>query len=241
MYILFKAVTTQVQGNIQTIGRVLTYTVGYIPDTHVDILNYVHLDPTVLEDSVAEAWLFFDSVKNKISVRPATLQNQRLDLISSAEATGEKVKYFLTETDQQNALKFSQVIMRKILDEIYDKRFIQFNANASVLETSTWLPQQAEATAYLADNTASVPLITSLAQARDITVAEMANKIINAIADYNSKLSTLLAKKQLVEKEIKSCQSIEDCKRLMHSRFDISMPVSQMTEEGVTTSSKFDL
>ena len=80
-----------------------------------------------------------------------------------------------------------------------------------------------------------------MAEARGITVAEIANKIINAIADYNSKLSTLLAKKQLVEKEIKACQSIEDCKRLLHNRFEISMPVPQIDEEGITTPSKFDL
>jgi hypothetical protein len=241
MYLLFKSVSQQEQGNVQTIGRVLNYTVGYVPDTHVDILEYNHLNPTILDDNVGKSWMFFGASKNKISVRTGTLQNEQMEILSSAEATGEKVKYDLTPDDQTNALKFCQSVMRKLLDDVYDKRYVQTTVTTNTLEQSTWSQQQKEAELYTSDNTASVPLITSLATARGISVTDMVTKITTAVANHHEKIGNLLAKKQNIEAEIKACESIEDCKRLMHNRFEISMPVPQMKDEGITSSSKFDL
>jgi hypothetical protein len=51
----------------------------------------------------------------------------------------------------------------------------------------------------------------------------------------------MLGKKQKVETEIKACQSNADCNRLMHMRFDVTMPYTQKEEEGITEGSKLDL
>ena len=52
MYILFKAVNEREQGIVQTVGRVLNYTVGYLPETHTDIADYIHLKPKTLTEEV---------------------------------------------------------------------------------------------------------------------------------------------------------------------------------------------
>jgi hypothetical protein len=131
--------------------------------------------------------------------------------------------------------------MRYILDDTYNKRFIQEKLYVTELESSTWAQQEAEAKAYLADSSVSVPMLTVLADNRSITVAEIANKVVNAVNAYNTKITIMLGKKQKVETEIKACQSNADCNRLMHMRFDVTMPYTQKEEEGITEGSKLDL
>ena len=79
----------------------MDFCVGYIPDTHVDIINYEHLAPLrILEnEGVAKAWMFMDGYRGYVSVRDGTVQNSNLQVLSSEEATGTKAKYTLTDTD----------------------------------------------------------------------------------------------------------------------------------------------
>lgn len=241
MYILFKAVNEREQGIVQTVGRVLNYTVGYLPETHTDIADYIHLKPKTLTQEVALAWKFFGAYKNSISVRPQTLQSDQLELALSWEPGVEKVKYYFTEEDKVNTVAFMKEVMRLMLDEVYDKRFVAANMPPSDLEGATWTLQQAEAAALEKDPNAFVPTLTILAAVRDITVQEMAQKVRDAVVTFNQRISDLLSKKQLIEQEIKACASIADCNRLMHNRFDISVTNDQREDEGITTQSKLDL
>lgn len=240
MYILFKAVSERQQGIVQTVGRVLNYTVGFLPDTHTDIADYEHLNPRTLTEPVALAWKFFGAYREYISVRAGSLQNDQLQILQTTEVT-EKAKYYLTDEDKINTVAFMREVMRKMLDEVYEKRFYGANLPTTTLEGSTWPQQRAEAIALQADPSAFVPTLTVLAAVRGITVEEMAQKVINAIDNFNQTIANLLAAKQLVEQDIKSCQTIADCNRLLHNRFDISVSVDQRADENIETQSKLDL
>lgn len=233
MYILFKAVSEREQGIVQTIGRQLLYTVGFIPDTHSDIADFAHLKPKVLPENVALCWKYFAAYRNNISVKAGTLQNEQLQLLNSSEPTGEKMKYYFTEEDKANTTEFMKALMLYMLDEVYDKRFVQANLPPSNLEGATWSQQKAEAQAYALDPSASVPMLTALAEARGITVDAMATKVNNALANFNTTIALLLATKQARQQEIKACESIADCNRVLHRRFDIHMPIAQMQDEGI--------
>lgn len=242
MYLLFKTVDDRTRGPIEKVGRWMEYQVGYIPDTHVDIIPYEHLNARILEnEDVAYAYIFMDGYRGHVSVRDGTPQNIRLNIIASEEATGTKVTYNLTEDDIANTVTFMKHIMRHKLDDVYDKRIIQQRITVSSLEQDSWAQQRAEAEAYTADNSASVPLLTALASARSITLAEMVTKVNNAISAYNTSVQTLLAAKQAVETEIKACASIGDCCRLMHNRFQIEMSLAQQEAEGDTSDPTYNI
>ena len=147
MYILFKAVSSDKLGIVQIVGRILTYAVGFIPDTHVDIIEYSHLKPVVLPADVANAWMFFSLPREYINVRPNTLQNEKLQIAESSESSDQKVKYYLTDADKANAVAFMKALMRYMLDEIYDKIFMQQSLQVSTHEFNTWAQQKAEAEA----------------------------------------------------------------------------------------------
>ena len=242
MYLLFKSVNERTLGPVQKIGYWMDFMVGFVPDTHVDVIPYEHLKPRVLEsEAVAKGWMFMDGYRGYISVRDGTQQNEVLQVLASEEATGEKAKYTLTQDDIDATVTFMKHVMRYRLDEVYDKRIIQQRMNVSDLEYDSWTQQRAEANAYIADNTASVPLLTQLATARGISVADMAQKVLDAVVAYNTQVEALLAAKQAIETEVKACASIADCCRLMHNRFHVQMSLAQMTDEGVTTQSVFDI
>ena len=141
----------------------------------------------------------------------------------------------MTDEDKANTTTLMKEVMRMMLDEIFDKRFLNLNTYTSNLEGSTWQQQKAEA---LADGG---PLLQALADARGITLKQMVSKVLAAVEDYNSKVTTLLAQKQQIEQEVKNCQNIGDCNRLMHNRFELEMPSIQRQEEGITYSAKYDI
>ena len=72
-------------GPIQIIGRYQEFGIGYIPDTHTDIINWHHIGATVIEESVAKAYMLADGWNGKVSVRKATQQNEILQVVASTE------------------------------------------------------------------------------------------------------------------------------------------------------------
>ena len=91
MYLLFKSVEQRQLGIVQVIGTWMEYSFGYVPDTHVDIAEYRHLNPRIIDEDVAWAWLFIGRYNGHISVRTGTPQNQRLQILQSKEATCENL------------------------------------------------------------------------------------------------------------------------------------------------------
>lgn len=240
MYLLFKNVDARSLGNVQVIGTWNNYAIGHVPDTHTDIIEYRHLNPKVIDEGVAWAWMFFGSWRGYISVRSGTPQNGKLNVVSSQEANGEKAKYIMTDEDKANTTILMKEIMRLIVDEIFDKRLIQLNVGVSNLEAQSWIQQKNEAAAFRAGET-NLPMLQALADARGITLEQMVEKVEGAVEAFNLKLADLLAKKQAIEQEIKACENIGDCNRLMHNRFEMEMPVAQKQEEGLEYSAKFDI
>lgn len=242
MYLLFKSVSDQELGLVRRAGQYQDYVVGFLDDSIKDIAKYEHLKATILPEEVAMGWKFAGNYSGYLSVRAGTAANEQLNnILSSDEPEGTKAKYYLNDTDKANGAAFMKALLRKMLDDVYDKRFQQINLPVSKLEEISWAQQRSEAEAYLADNSAATPLLSSLAQSRGITISEMVSRVNTAIAAYNQEVANLLARKQMIETEIKSCVGIEDLNILIHNRFGYNMPAKQQQDLGITTSSTYDL
>lgn len=70
-------------------------------------------------------------------------------------------------------------------------------------EKLTWQDQEREARAYLKDNSELTPTISAIAQARNIDLFDLANKIVNKADDYRSMAAAIIGKRQRIEDEIK--------------------------------------
>jgi hypothetical protein len=243
MYLLFKSVQDSQLGIIKRYGHYLDYVIGYLDDSVKDIVEVAHLNPTVIPNQdIADAWKFAGNWTGYLSVKANTAANEQLNnIISSSEPDAIKVRYYLTDNDKTNAAEFMRIAMRKILDDIYDKRMQLLNLHASALEEASWDDQRTEAFAYVQDNTTPVPTLTVLAAARGITVQEMSTKVVNAVNNYNASIANLLASKQTVESEIKACLTIQDCNLLLHNRYGYTMPYAQQEQLGITTPAMLNL
>jgi hypothetical protein len=218
-------------GIIKRTGQWLDFVIGYLDDSVKDVVKIDHLNAVVIEDeAVALAWKFAGNYSGYVSVRANTLTNDQLNIISSVEDQSLKVKYYLTDEDKYNGTKFMKIGLRKFLDEVYDRRLRHVNLGVTDLEQNTWPQQRSEAEAYNLDNAASTPMLDALAAARNITKAEMVQKVLSAIQNYNQQISDLLATKQGIESEIKNCLSMADLNILMHQRFGYNMPAAQQQD-----------
>lgn len=63
-------------------------------------------------------------------------------------------------------------------------------------EIASWDKQELEARAYMADPAASVPLITTLAQSRGLTVADLAARILAKADQYAVKAGAIIGRRQ---------------------------------------------
>ena len=143
-----------------------------------------------------------------------------------------KIKYTLTDTDKSNGLEFLKIYNKLVLDHVYDKRLKEEQLHISEIESVSWDQQRKEAEAYNADNTASTPLLTKLAEARDITIAQMVSKVDTAIENYYEKLSVLLAKKQKIEAELRACSTLLELHVVNAHRFGFYMNEDRITTAG---------
>jgi hypothetical protein len=234
MYLLFKTVSDQQLGIVKRAGHYLDYVVGYLDDSIKEVVDISHLKATVIADNdVALAWKFAGNYSGYLSVKANTNADEQLQFLSSLEPDTIKAKYYLTDADKANATEFMKIAMRKIVDEVYDKRLKEVN-ETSYLEMTSWSQQRAEAEAYTAAPTAPTPMLSALAEARSITVAEMVAKVLNAVSAYNTKIATLLANKQATKTKIKNCNNLADCNVLLHTNFGYNMPANQQKDLNFT-------
>lgn len=242
MFLVFKTVSEPQMGLVKRVGQYIEYIVGWLDDSVKDLVPIKHLNPTIIDDeNIALAWKFAGNFTGYVSVRNNTLLNDQLEILSSDEPSFVKKKYYLTEEDKNNAAAFMKIVLRKMLDEVYDKRLDHLNLGVSTLELLSWGTQYDEAKRHLETNDDNLPMLKSLAEQRNITLTEMANKVVNAKTKLDNEISKLLSKKQLIEKEIKECKDVRELNVLIHYRFGYNMPVKQQLEMGIEESSKYDL
>jgi hypothetical protein len=77
-------------------------------------------------------------------------------------------------------------------------------ANYPADEIQSWFKQEAEARAYEADNNASTPLLSAMANARGITVADLAARVVTNADAYSVAAGALIGKRQKYEDSIEA-------------------------------------
>jgi len=99
----------------------------------------------------------------------------------------------LAGSELENFLEGAKYIAKLNVAIAYDNKAKTLVGNESVLEQGTWAQQLSEAQAVISDSNASTPLLTVLASARNISVADYAQNVITASNNYAQAQSSLLA------------------------------------------------
>ena len=209
---------------------------GIVEQEYLNNLHYAIFETTDIALAYKFAWVQRDTVSVKVGDNLETVDWQLDMILASMETLGEpdiyKISYTLTETDLSNGMKFLKTYNKLVLDAVYDTRLKKEQLGITKIESLSWDQQRKESEAYTADNTASTPLLTKLAEARGITIAQMVSKVTVALEKYYEKLAVLLAKKQKVENEIKACTTLLELHVVNAQRFGFYMNEDRITTAG---------
>mgnify|MGYP001585510315 FL=1 len=167
--------------------------------------------------------------------QPSAIGESRPSIIShlagNSSDLSDSLLHTLTADEVFAGGEWNKLIMNRVVQDIFDSRYIALNIHDNELETSTFATQLKEAIAYTADDTASVPLLTALTDGRTITVAELAAKVINASDIYNTKVAVLLLEQKKIQDQINAVTGIDDTLLLKEDLFGI------MVDSGLAISS----
>jgi hypothetical protein len=203
---------------------------------YLNNLHYAIFETTDIALAYKFAWVQRDTVSVKVGDNLETVDWQLDMILASMEILGDpdiyKISYTLTETDLSNGMKFLKTYNKLVLDAVYDTRLKKEQLGITKIESLSWDQQRKESEAYTADNTASTPLLTKLAEARGITIAQMVSKVTVALEKYYEKLAVLLAKKQKVENEIKACTTLLELHVVNAQRFGFYLNENRIIEAG---------
>lgn len=114
-------------------------------------------------------------------------------------------------------LKTSKEQAQTELVFIFEQRAEAIAGKYPWFERDTWQDQEAEALAYLADPNAPTPNLTGITQWRDITLAELAQRVIANAAAWRAVAPDLCGQRQAASDQIEDAGTPEEVWQLMES------------------------
>ena len=119
---------------------------------------------------------------------------------------GIRIKRPMTDeevSDRYNTIRWLRLLQ---VEEYYKQQFTNLTSNKTPQEQATWSAQQNEARAFILDSTVETPTLTMLATARGTDVATLSSQVLDAVARYNTTITTLFAEQETYTKLLKDAE-----------------------------------
>lgn len=158
-----------------------------------------------------------DVVEVDMQVNRPSLRWDQKTSVTGAEKSGDKyvavygpvVKKYTDAESKLKAITTNKKIKQGSNERAFAYKSKELVAAYTEGERRSWDQQRSEAVAYTADNTVSTPLLSVIAEARGITVTELAERVLANAAEYDVAYGTLLGKYQK-NKDILAGIDLED-------------------------------
>lgn len=161
------------------------------------------------------------------------------DEITTSKDGDFKVKTTLTDAMRSAAVDIMKEAALYVTNLMYTKKFAVLLNAYSDAESYSWTQQIEEAKAVVANPSAPSPLLTALAAARGLPVSELAVKVLEKSAAFETGHIALLSKLAAVNQSIKACATVRDCNRVYETLFGYQMPKQQAIEDGLADANGF--
>jgi hypothetical protein len=148
---------------------------------------------------------------------------------------GEKTPVQITPQIITYILTMMKAFANELIHYEFERRFLTMR-DASDLEAASWQIQREEATAFLANSSATTPFLDFLAQENNTDKTTMANNIIAAANTYHANLAQLLIQEQQLLDKFNACTTVWDINILYEDYFGIAMPIKEAIALGRTIS-----
>jgi hypothetical protein len=221
-YILVNLDEIKLTNQFNNIGSRMGYSIIEVDDftyeSHIKNIRHLLLE----RDIAVKGNKYWSEVRDKSS-----------EYSTDDSGITQKVKVAVSEESLQCAVDLMKKVGIFCLTDIIDSRYNVIQSKYSSFEVSTWTIQIEEATKYLNDESANVPLISSLAESRGMELKDFASKVLEKSESYRTEIAELLVLQQTIQKKIESCSSIRELNKLYEEYFGIEMPFTQAIEEGL--------
>jgi len=117
--------------------------------------------------------------------------------------------------EQTKAAKLSEI------NKAADATIATLTATYPDRELATFDKQESEARAYVADATASTPLLSALAQARGIPLPDLVGRVLAKADAFTSASGYIIGQRQALEDRLDACTTMEEVQGIV---VDIVMP-----------------
>ena len=186
----------------------------------------------ILTDAEARSSIFADAYRGYVKVKSTSAIADAFPEIESDEDVPTSTKYDMTADDIAAGLSFNKILFKKyIRDRFNDKAKDIVSARVGDLEQLSFEQQKSEAAAWTADNSASVPMLTTMATARGISVADLVGKINAKVTAYNSAVATKLAEQKVLEDEVDALDTIAKAHKWRHEKLGLTASTQQLNED----------
>jgi len=231
LFVLLKIKDASGIGWLQSYTSYGAYTVSYILDEYQDArLDLQKLNADVLTHAQAKSGIFADAYRGYINLKLGTsIVEDFPEVVVTEDAP--KVRYDMIADDFAAGVNFNKIVFKKYIRDRFNDKVKELGKNYSVLEQLSLEQQKEEAAKYTANNSASVPMLTTLATARGITVAQLVEKINSKVTSFNSSVATLLGQQKALEDEVDALTDMASCHRWRHTKLGIGASAQQITAE----------
>ena len=233
IHVLVKHQDASGKGWLEAYTSYGAYGVYSIPEDYQDMrLDLDSIGAEILTPAEAKSSIFADAYRGYIKIKQGTAIADDFPEIESDEDVPTSTKYDMTADDIASGLSFNHIVFKKyIRDRFNDKAKDIVSARVGDLEQLSFEQQKSEAAAWTADNSASVPMLTTMATARGISVADLVGKINAKVTAYNSAVATKLAEQKVLEDEVDALDTIAKCHEWRHKKLGITASTQQLNED----------
>ncbi len=137
----------------------------------------------------------------------------------------DKVELEVTEKRQSLIVKVMRDFANIIVEEEFDRRMQKLDLYSSNTETSTWSIQYESAIKYQTSGE-TTSFLSSLAESKEISVEEMANKIVSAKTKYDETICKYYVTISKIKKEMKNAADVNNINLLYNKYFGVACPYS---------------
>ena len=231
LFVLLKIKDASGIGWLQSYAGYGAYTVSSILDEYQDArLDLQKLNADVLTHAQAKSAIFADAYRGYINLKLGTsIVEDFPEVVVTVDSP--KVRYDMTADDFAAGVNFNKIVFKKYIRDRFNDKVKELGKNYSVLEQLSLEQQKEEAAKYTANNSASVPMLTTLATARGITVAQLVEKINSKVTSFNSSVATLLGQQKALEDEVDALTDMASCHRWRHTKLGLGASQQQIEAE----------
>jgi len=233
IHVLVKQQDASGKGWLESYYGYGAYGVYRIADEHQDMrLDLDSIGAETLTAAEAKSAIFSDAYRGYVKIKTGNAITDDFPELESDEDVPTSTRYDMTSDDIASGLSFNKILFKKyIRDRFNDKAKDIVSARVGDLEQLSFEQQKSEAAAWTADNTASTPMLTTMATARSLTVSALVSKINTKVAAYNSAIATKLAEQKVLEDEVDALDTIAKAHKWRHEKLGLTASTEQLAED----------